>query len=705
MVDNNKEEKLGGKLNKRLFKAVTNKILYINTGETKRVSLKVTVIYLIVGALWILSSDKVLGILAYDKEMITFFSLIKGWVYVAITGVLIYILIYSSLKRIETAENELLNSYKNLSTANKKLELAYEQLTKSQVEIEQQYEKTLKKQVQLQDSEERYRLLSEATNDAIWEEVDDIRCFSDRWYEITGYSKKDIQEMGSWEDLIHPEDKMAAREVMLVHKKNKTPYYKCQYRLQTKSGEYIWIQARGKALFNDKGDVYRMGGSHTDITELKKYEQRLYYLAYHDLLTGLQNRLALNERLNTLINENKDQKCALLFVDVDNFKYVNDTMGHSFGDMLLVKLSERLIELKSSNSTVYRIGGDEFVFLVEHIKKNEEIEKMAVNILKSFKSYFQVEGSNLYTTVSIGVSIFPEHGVDIDSLLKKADIAVYKAKETGRNRIVFYNDPMNEVITERMHIEKYLRKALDNNEFELYYQPQLNVRTGKISGFEALIRWRNSELGFVSPQKFIGIAEDTHLIVPIGEWVLRTACIFLKRIHQMGYTDLNISINISMLQLLQDNFVEMVIETLESVQISSKHIELEITESILMESYEVIAGKLKILRLKGVKVALDDFGKGYSSLNYLKQLPITTLKIDKTFIDTISSIAKNNSFTDLIVKMGRNMDLCVVAEGVETQEQMDYLVKHKCHKIQGFFFSKPVTENEAVKKIKDQFFN
>lgn len=239
----------------------------------------------------------------------------------------------------------------------------------------------------------------------------------------------------------------------------------------------------------------------------------------------------------------------------------------------------------------------------------------------------------------------------------------------------------------------------------MYYQPQLDIKSGKISGFEALIRWRNPQLGLVPPQKFICVAEDTHLIIPIGEWVIRNACLFLKRLHLEGYTDLNISINVSILQLLQDDFVDMVTDTIESVQINSKYIELEITESILMESYEAIAGKLKLLRARDIQIALDDFGKGYSSLNYLKQLPITTLKIDKSFIDTISNKTKTRSMTDLIVKMGKSMDLCVVAEGVETQEQMDYLVKHKCNKIQGYLFCRPIPEKEALIKIQDQYLN
>lgn len=534
----------------------------IGRGEMKKVSLKIAVIYLVVGAIWILLSDKALEFFVNDKETMTLIGMVKGWLYVSVTGVFIFALAFTALKRIRTAEQELVKSYGSLASANHEIQSAY--------------------------------------------------------------------------------------------------------------------------------------------AELEEYEQRLHHLAYHDQLTGLCNRRSLNERLAALMSEKKDLRCALLFIDIDNFKYVNDTLGHTFGDQLLVKASERFLQFQESNCSVFKLGGDEFIVLMESFKGIEEIERLAVKILQEFKAHFEIGKNSLFITVSIGISVYPDHGASMDELLKNADIAVYKAKETGRNRIVVYNEPMNEAVTERMYIEKYLRTALENNEFELHYQPQLDINANKISGFEALIRWRNSEWGFISPQKFIGIAEDTHLIVPIGEWVFKNACSFLKRLHQEGHTELNISINISMLQLLQEDFVDMVMETLASMKLNPKQIELEITESILMESYETIAGKLKLLRERGVKIALDDFGKGYSSLNYLKQLPITTLKIDKSFIDTIQEDEKNKSLTNLIVKIGKSMDLCVIAEGVETQEQMDYLVKHKCNKIQGYLFSKPISENAAFIRIREQ---
>lgn len=663
------------------------------------IALKIAAIYLIIGALWILMSDKVLNFLVQDRSTVTLLSMVKGWIYVLISGVLIYVLISHSLRRVAKAENELLISNGILTEANRKLEDSYHQLAVSQAELEKQYQQALIDQKHIRENEERYRLISEATNDAIWKEIDGKRDFSERWFQITGHTKADLEQMDSWEELIHPEDIEDARELVHCHINSRTPFYQCEYRLKKQDGQYMWIRARGKASFNDDGKILQMAGSHTDITALKEYEHKLHYFAYNDQLTGLKNRLSLFEILNSRLNLNSKQNSALLYIDMDNFKYINDTMGHRFGDMLILKISERINSLKIDHSTLFRIGGDEFVILIEKFNTRDEIEKAAIKVLRLFKSNFDVEGIMIYAAVSIGVSIFPEHGIDTNSLLKSADIAVHKAKEAGKNRIVFYNEPMHKAINDRMEIEKQLRKAIENNEFILFYQPQIEVATGRVSGFEALLRWQSPEMGFVLPDRFIEIAEETHLIIPIGELVLRDACLFLNSLDEMGFKDLSISVNISMIQLLQDDFVDMVFENIDAAQLSPKQLELEITESILMESYEVIAGKLKLLRNRGVKIALDDFGKGYSSLNYLRELPITTLKIDKSFIDTIMGKTRDKSFTDLIIRIGRSMDLCVIAEGVETQEQMDYLVKHKCNKIQGYLYSRPIPEEEALKLI------
>ncbi len=545
----------------------------------KRVAFRISAVYVLAGVLWILLSDKIVEFMVSGQEKVIWVSMLKGWVYVAITGVLIFMLVHTALKRTKEAEDQLLKNLEELTAAKDDMATACQKLAESDMLLRQRYEESLENQ-----------------------------------------------------------------------------------------------------------------------QKLLEYEKKLHFLAYHDPLTGLENRLSLTERLTGIL-EKREGKCSLMFVDIDDFKYVNDTMGHSFGDRMLKEISKKLCGMLDSNCDVFRLGGDEFIVLIEDFETTYEIEKVAVKLLMELKNRVEVDGRFLFNTVSIGISLFPEHGTTMDELLKNADIAVYKAKASGKNRIVIFNEPMNKAVTERVNIEKHLRTALENNEFELYYQPQLDIQNNRISGFEALIRWHNAELGNVSPSKFISIAEDTHLIIPIGEWVLRNACIFLKRVHQSGYRDMTISINASMLQLLQVDFVNSVFETLELINLDPKYLEIEITESILMESYETIAEKLRLLVERGVKIALDDFGKGYSSLNYLRYLPISTLKIDKTFIDTINGNEKNKSLTDMIVKIGKSMDLCVVAEGVETQEQLDYLIMHDCNKMQGYLFSRPLPESEAIQML------
>jgi EAL domain-containing protein (putative c-di-GMP-specific phosphodiesterase class I) len=348
------------------------------------------------------------------------------------------------------------------------------------------------------------------------------------------------------------------------------------------------------------------------------------------------------------------------------------------------------------------MGGDGFAILNFGFESTKDVEKLAAWILTDFNEAFEIKSNLINITASIGIAFYSENGMTMEELLKNARVAMRKAKEEGKNRISHYNGIMHEAAIERMIIENQLRTALRNRQFELYYQPQLDILNNRISGFEALLRWNNPVLGFVTPMKFISIAEETNLIIPIGEWVIRNASMFLKRLNQQGFSDLSISINVSMLQILQDNFVDMVLGIFDEVGVDPRSFEIEITESVLMETFEIISPKLECLHKKGVRIALDDFGKGYSSLNYLRFLPISTLKIDKSFIDTIFSDKKNETLTNLIVKIGRSMKLSVVAEGVENQKQMDYLVKHRCDRVQGFLYSRPLPEREAMKKILKQ---
>ena len=434
--------------------------------------------------------------------------------------------------------------------------------------------------------------------------------------------------------------------------------------------------------------------------DLELSEEKYTYLALHDVLTGLPNRRSLFEDANKLLHKSYSNKAALLFIDMDNFKYINDTMGHEFGDLLIKAASDRLALDLYDKSTLYRLGGDEFIILAEETDESKAMQ-LTADILYSFKEKFYINSIGLHISFSIGIAIYPEHGNKIEDLIKSADIAMYKAKEGGKNRYVVYDPDMNKDFTERMNIEKYLHAAMDNNEFELYYQPQLDLNTNKVTGLEALLRWKSPELGFVSPMKFIKIAEDTHLIIPLGEWVLIQACDFLSQLHKIGLTNLTMSVNISTLQIFQADFNSKVLRILEYFKLDPHCLELEITETVLIESFDIVFNKLTQLREKGIGIALDDFGKGYSSLSYLKQLPITTLKIDKTFIDNVSLASENKTITRHIINMGRSMGMSVVAEGVEHNGQLEYLKKYECDKIQGYLFAKPLPKDQVEKLLTD----
>ncbi len=431
---------------------------------------------------------------------------------------------------------------------------------------------------------------------------------------------------------------------------------------------------------------------------IKKSDEKLTYLAYHDSMTGLPNKLSLYNKAKSIFTPEFGMS-ALLFIDIDNFKYVNDTLGHAFGDKLIIDVSKTLADLLYDKCSLYRLSGDEFVIIFEQIEEVKQAERFAVHLLSGFFKDFDYQ-SNLHVSLSIGIALYPQHGTDVEELLKYADIAMYKVKEAGKKGYVVYNKEMNEAFVERVSIEKYLKKALDYHEFELYYQPQVDLKTKRITGLEALLRWNSPNLGWVSALKLVSVAEDTHFIIPLGDWVLQNACLFLKKLERMGYNKLGVSVNISILQLLQEDFVDKVMDIIHKYEIRPELLELEITESILVESFDRVKTKLQQLRDNNVRMALDDFGKGYSSLSYLKQLPITTMKIDKSFIDHIS-VQSEDDYVRNIIALGKNLGMCVIAEGVEEKHQLEYLEKSDCDSIQGFFFCKPRTEEDIIRMLEE----
>ncbi len=432
--------------------------------------------------------------------------------------------------------------------------------------------------------------------------------------------------------------------------------------------------------------------------ELAVTEETIRQQAHSDSLTGLPNRAALYGEVEKILTaRDETERHVLIYVDLDNFKYVNDSFGHSTGDLLLKEIGRRMKSAFSEEAIIARFEGDEFVIFLKDVQnKNETCSKVAAT-MSIFSEPFTIMKKDFHISASCGIAVCPDHASTVEELLKCSDVAMYQAKREGRNKCQVFEPEMNNDFAKRINMENGLRKAIEHKEFVLYYQPQVDLNTGKISGFEALIRWMSAEHGMIPPLDFIHVAEESTLIAPIGRWVLQTACNFIKELNDSINRKLTVSVNISVVQLMQADFVSIVIDALDSSGLEPELLELEVTESKLLEAVELNLQKLVELREKGVRISIDDFGKGFSSLSYLKQLPIDTLKIDKSFVDDIPE--SDDGMIESIILIGHRRNLIVVAEGVEKQEQIDFLTQHKCDMVQGFHYSKPLPEDEVRKLL------
>jgi diguanylate cyclase (GGDEF)-like protein len=417
------------------------------------------------------------------------------------------------------------------------------------------------------------------------------------------------------------------------------------------------------------------------------------HMAQHDYLTGLPNRMLLNDRLMQAVAYAKRRMTGLgvLFCDLDNFKHINDSLGHFVGDKLLQSVAQRLIKQVRASDTVSRHGGDEFVILLQEENHTENAALTAEKILLALAQPYLIGEHELYVTTSIGISLYPDDGMDAESLIRSADTALYQAKSKGRDNYQFFKEEMNARAVERQSLEVDLRRAIKQEEFILHYQPKVNLNTGEITGVEVLIRWNHPHRGVLLPGTFISIAEDCGLIVPLGKWVLENACLQARSWIDQGHLPMPVAINISALEFRNVNFARQVKEVLERTGLEPHYLELELTESVLMKDVQSSASILRELKEIGVRIAIDDFGTGYSSLNYLKQFPIDVLKIDQTFVHDISSGNGNDIIVNAVINMGISLNQKVVAEGIETNEQLAFLSERDCHEGQGFLLSKPLS--------------
>ncbi len=440
----------------------------------------------------------------------------------------------------------------------------------------------------------------------------------------------------------------------------------------------------------------------SDISAIKHSQAQLNYMAHHDPLTDLPNRLLFNDRLGHAIQraQRDAQQMAILFLDLDHFKNINDSLGHPVGDDLLQQVAARITHLLREEDTIARLGGDEFIILVEKVYEAQDMAQLATKIVERFNKPFVVTGHELHLTVSIGISLFPQDGNDGAVLVKNADAAMYRAKREGRNNYQFYTAALTVEVLERLTLETALRHALENDELVLHYQPQHLLKTGQLTGVEALVRWQHSDFGLIPPMKFIPLAEESGLIVPIGEWVLRSACQQMQCWLDAGYPLERIAVNLSSIQFQRGDVVATVKDVLKETGLSPRRLELEITEGLVIQDTERTINSLNKLKDVGVTMAIDDFGTGYSSLSYLKQLPVEKLKIDRSFVKDILDDPNDEAITRAVIALGKNLQLKVIAEGMETEAQQAFLKSLGCHEGQGYLYSRPVPEEELVKLLR-----
>ena len=618
------------------------------------IALRIFVVYLLFGLFWIFFSDTILYYIASSPKQFTQYSIYKGWAYITLTSFLLYFLVRNTI-------------------------LDYVQLKTS-----------------LHVSEDRWKFALEGAGDGVWDwdMVTDQVFRSARWKEIYGYRDNELEETATaGRKLVHPDDLPHMLEDTQAYLQGRKNIYVSEFRILCKDGSWKWTLSRGMVLSHDaNGKPLRMIGTHTDISERKKAEAQVFYLAHYDQVTGLPNRILFLDRFQQEIKKSRRelQSITLIYLDLDRFKEINDTLGHDMGDLLLKETAQRLVSCVRASDTVARMGGDEFTIILNNLNDEMSTEHIAQNILNRCSEPFNLHGEVAYISASIGISVYPADSTDVEELVKNADQAMYTAKEQGRNRYHYFTSSMQEAALIRLHTSNDLRTAVAANQFQLHYQPIVELATGDIHKAEALIRWQHPQRGLVSPIEFIPIAEDTGMIIEIGDWVFTEAVNQVIEWRQHN-PDFQISINRSPVQF-RPNFKYHLdwIKHLESLGLSGSGICIEITEGLLLDARADVVSQLLSYTKADIQVSIDDFGTGYSSLAYLRKFDIDYVKIDRSFTSNIQEGSSDLVLCEAIIVMAHKLGKKVIAEGIETQEQLDLLIAAGCDYGQGYLFSKPV---------------
>jgi len=554
-------------------------------------------------------------------------------------------------------------------------------------------------------SEERYRLVVGSANDGLWDwnlENNEIH-FCSRWKAMLGCEENEIgNSVDEWFKRVHSEDAERVQTDIMAHLLGHSPHFQNEHRVRRRDGSYRWMLSRGLAVWDPNRAIYRMAGSVTDITDQKEAEERLLHNAFHDVLTGLPNRALFMDRLSRSLERAKQREAyrfAVLFLDLDRFKVVNDSLGHQVGDQLLVGIARRLEASLRPGDVVARLGGDEFAIIVDRLQSAADAAEAAERIQKELAAPFNLSGHEVFASVSIGIAFNQSSEDAAEDFLRNADTAMYRAKDQGRGRVELFDKGMHARAVALLELETDLRRALLRDEFRVHYQPIVSIEDWRIAGFEALLRWEQPHRGNIPPSQFISVAEETGLILQIGMWVLRKACQQLRTWQERFPSNppLTVSVNLSGKQFLQAELITEIRDVLAETRIAPGSLRIEITESVIIENLELAAGILKDLKELGIKISLDDFGTGYSSLSHLHRFPIDTLKIDRSFV-TRMDLPKNAEIVRTIVTLAVNLGMDVIAEGVETREQIIHLTGLNCEYVQGYLLSKPVS-GEAIETL------
>ncbi|NMM63988.1 EAL domain-containing protein [Clostridium sp. P21] len=595
---------------------------------------------------------------------------------------------------------ELKENQEKLQSSNEEISATYQQLAASEEELRAQYDEIQSYTEKLESLRQKYEIAIEGTNSAVWEfDMEDENIyFLEGFKNIIGRATKEKENIYTTlkKFLSLKDEEKLIKEIVKYIRGEKEEIH-IQVKITDIFGNLKWLLIRGKGIFDSNNDIKLINGIVLDITSMKGQEEYISHIAYHDPLTGLPNRRKLMQKLEEDIVESNYG--AVMLLDLDNFKGINDTLGHLYGDKVLKKIAEELENIKDEKVFVSRFGGDEFFILVQGEKDIDVIENYAKQIMNIFKNKIIIEGEETYLSCSMGITLYPFHSNEVSQLLMNADMAMYKVKNLGKNNYMFFKEEMTEKLQEKMKIEGILRNALKKEELKLLYQPQVCTFTGKIVGFEALLRLKNKH---ISPGQFIPVAEETGLIVEIGRWVTKESINQISKWKKKGLDIKPISINFSPKQLNDLNYIKFLENTLKEANVEAKYIEIEITESIFLEEKEKNIAFINKLKSLGIQILLDDFGTGYSSLNYLTFLPVDKIKLDKSLNDKFLEF-ENVKVIDSLIFLAKSLNLEVIAEGIEDVVQYKRLKAAGCHYIQGYLFSKPLEVEDAEKIYDDNF--